>query len=50
MSFIAEQAGGISTTGKERVLDVDPTEIHQRVPVVMGSKNMVNKVLEFMNK
>ncbi|MDP1726201.1 MAG: class 1 fructose-bisphosphatase [Bacteroidota bacterium] len=48
MSFIAEQAGGISTTGAQRVLDVEPTEIHQRVPVIMGSANMVNKVLEFM--
>jgi fructose-1,6-bisphosphatase I len=47
MSFIAEQAGGIATTGTMRVLDVEPTEIHQRVPVVMGSANMVNKVLEF---
>jgi len=47
MSFIAEQAGGIATTGTTRVLDVEPTEIHQRVPVVMGSANMVNKVLEF---
>lgn len=48
MSFIAEQAGGISTTGAQRVLDVEPTEIHQRVPVIMGSANMVNKVLDFM--
>ncbi len=48
MSFLAEQAGGISTTGKERVLEVEPTEIHQRVPVIMGSANMVKKVLEFM--
>ncbi|MBC7383636.1 MAG: class 1 fructose-bisphosphatase [Bacteroidia bacterium] len=48
MSFIAEQAGGISTTGTHRVLDVEPTEVHQRVPVIMGSANMVNKVLEFM--
>lgn len=50
MSFLAEQAGGASTTGKERVLDVIPTEIHQRVPVIMGSKNMVAKVVEFMDK
>jgi fructose-1,6-bisphosphatase I len=48
MSFIAEQAGGIATTGTMRVLDVEPTEIHQRVPVIMGSANMVKKVQEFM--
>lgn len=50
MAFIAEQAGGIATTGKERVLDVHPTELHQRVPVIMGSANMVNKLLELMQE
>ncbi len=50
MSYIAEQAGGLATTGTTRILDVEPTAIHQRVPIVMGSKNMVNKVVEFMNK
>ena len=50
MSFIAEQAGGLATTGTTRILDVEPTAIHQRVPIIMGSKNMVNKVVEFMNK
>ncbi len=48
MAFIAEQAGGKATTGTERILDVDPSEIHQRVPAIMGSKNMVDMVLEFM--
>lgn len=48
MSYLAEQAGGASTTGEQRVLDVEPTEIHQRVPVIMGSKNMVNQVVEMM--
>jgi fructose-1,6-bisphosphatase I len=47
MAFIVEQAGGIATTGTQRILDIKPTELHQRVPVIMGSKNMVNKVLEF---
>lgn len=47
MAFIVEQAGGIATTGNQRILDIKPTELHQRVPVIMGSKNMVNKVLEF---
>jgi fructose-1,6-bisphosphatase I len=48
MSFIAEQAGGKSTTSKERILDIEPSELHQRVPIIMGSPNMVDKVLEFM--
>ena len=50
MSYIAEQAGGLATTSTMRILDVEPTKIHQRVPIIMGSKNMVNKVIEFMNK
>lgn len=47
MAFIVEQAGGIATTGKERVLDIQPKELHQRVPVFIGSANMVNKALSF---
>lgn len=47
MGYIAIQAGGEATTGKQSVLEVEPTEIHQRVPIVMGSKNMVEKVLSF---
>jgi fructose-1,6-bisphosphatase I len=41
MSFIAEQAGGAGSTGKERVLDIQPTEVHQRVPLMIGSKKEV---------
>ncbi len=48
MSFIAEQAGGKSTTSKERILDIEPSELHQRVPIIMGSPNMVDKVIEFI--
>jgi fructose-1,6-bisphosphatase I len=44
MSFIMEQAGGASTTGRQRILDVAPTSLHQRVPVVMGSANEVERV------
>jgi fructose-1,6-bisphosphatase I len=47
MAFIVEQAGGIATTGNKRIMEIIPTALHQRVPVIMGSKNMVNKVLEF---
>ena len=50
MAFIVEQAGGVATTGHERILDIQPTELHQRVPVIMGSKNMVGKVLEMIEK
>lgn len=43
MSFIAEQAGGAGSTGKERVLDIKPTEVHQRVPLFIGEWRAMNK-------
>lgn len=48
MSFLIEAAGGMATTGKERILDIQPTELHQRVPVFIGSKKMVEKAVEFV--
>ncbi|MCB9047334.1 MAG: class 1 fructose-bisphosphatase [Chitinophagales bacterium] len=48
MGFLMEAAGGVATTGKERILDVQPTELHQRVPIFIGSKNMVEKALSFV--
>jgi fructose-1,6-bisphosphatase I len=50
MAFIVEQAGGIASTGYERIMEIQPTELHQRVPALMGSKNMVGKVLEMINQ
>lgn len=50
MSHIIEQAGGVSTTGQERIMDIPPNAVHQRVPVILGSKNMVNEVLEAYKK
>jgi len=47
MSFIVEQAGGASTTGRERIMDIQPKELHQRVPVVLGSKNEVELVTRY---
>ena len=48
MAFIAEQANGKASDGFNRILDLKPTQLHQRVPFVCGSKNMVEKVEEFM--
>ena len=48
MAFIAEQANGIASDGKMRIMDIDPTELHQRVPFICGSKNMVEKAESFM--
>lgn len=47
MSFIAEQAGGKGSTGKMRVMDVDPDEVHQRVPLFVGSKGEVEYLESF---
>jgi len=46
MSFIMEQAGGLSTTGTQRVMEITPEVVHQRVPIVMGSKNDVQEVID----
>jgi fructose-1,6-bisphosphatase I len=48
MAFIVEQAGGKASTGFERILDINPTELHQRVPIFIGSKKMVEKAEEMM--
>jgi fructose-1,6-bisphosphatase I len=47
MSFIVEQAGGMSSTGTQRILDIQPRELHQRCPVIMGSKNEVERVVSY---
>ncbi len=41
LAFVAEQAGGSATTGKERIMEVNPQELHQRVPLVIGSAEEV---------
>ena len=48
-AFIAEQAGGKASDGAQRIMDVEPTELHQRVPFISGSSNMVDKVLGYLN-
>ncbi len=47
MSMLVEQAGGASTDGNQRILDIQPTALHQRVGVVMGSKNEVDLVTRY---
>ena len=50
IAFMAEQANGKATDGYRRILDIQPTELHQRVPIFCGSKKMVDKAEEFMAK
>ena len=47
MSFIVEQAGGLSSTGRERIMELKPQDLHQRVPVILGSKNEVQQVVDY---
>ena len=49
MSMLIEQAGGASTTGRVRILDIQPTDLHQRVPVIIGSKTEVDLVTSYHN-
>jgi fructose-1,6-bisphosphatase I len=47
MAFIVEQAGGVCSTGRERIMTLQPTGLHQRVPVILGSKNEVERVVSY---
>ena len=47
MAMLVEQAGGAASTGRERIMDLKPTELHQRVPVILGSKNEVERVVNY---
>ncbi|XP_062924941.1 fructose-1,6-bisphosphatase 1-like isoform X2 [Mobula hypostoma] len=50
MAYIIEQAGGMATTGKEAVLDIVPESIHQRAPIIMGSRDDVQEYLNIVNQ
>ena len=49
MGFIAEQAGGLASDGQSRILDIEPTDLHQRVPFYTGVKNMVETAESILN-
>ncbi len=48
LSFIAEQAGGASSDGRGRILDIQPESLHQRTPIFVGNRELVEKVEEFV--
>jgi len=48
LAFLAEQGGGLATTGKTRIMEIAPTSLHQRVPYFVGSKLMVEKAMSFL--
>lgn len=47
MAMLIEQAGGAATTGRQRILDIVPHKLHQRVPVILGSKNEVDRITAY---
>ncbi|MDA8621582.1 class 1 fructose-bisphosphatase [Psychrosphaera sp.] len=50
MGMLVEQAGGLVSTGEQNILDLQPTELHQRVPVILGSKQEVKICLDYHNQ
>jgi fructose-1,6-bisphosphatase I len=50
MSFIIEQAGGYASTGRQPILDIQPTALHQRTPLFVGNRELVEKAEEFIAK
>ena len=47
MAMIIEQAGGAASTGRARILDLAPRELHQRVPVVLGARAEVERIVRY---
>ena len=47
MGWLIEQAGGAATNGRQRILDIQPTQLHERVSVILGSKNEVERVTSY---
>ncbi len=47
MGFIVEQAGGLASTGTRRIMELQPTDLHERCPVIMGSKNEVERIISY---
>jgi fructose-1,6-bisphosphatase I len=50
LAFLAEQAGGSASDGRQRILDIQPKQMHERTPLIIGSKGEVERVLSFTNK
>lgn len=48
LAFIAEQAGGLATTGRERILEIQPKSLHQRIPYYVGSRQMIEKAHSYI--
>ena len=49
LGFVVEQAGGMATTGNERILDIIPEQLHQRTPLILGNTDVIKKIVATMN-
>jgi fructose-1,6-bisphosphatase I len=47
MSWLVEQAGGASSNGSARILDIEPAQLHQRVSVILGSRHEVERAVRY---
>ena len=47
MSFLVEQAGGASTNGKQVIMDIEPQDLHERVSVMLGSKEEIERLQDY---
>lgn len=50
MAYIVTQAGGVASNGKIPILDIQPTSIHERTPIFLGSEEDVNEILHIIKK
>jgi fructose-1,6-bisphosphatase I len=50
LAFIVERAGGAATTGYERILEIQPRDLHQRVPLILGSKRDVEDYIMYASR
>lgn len=48
LAYVAEQANGLASTGYNRILDIKPTELHQRTPLFIGSRKMVEMAEDYL--
>lgn len=50
LAYLIEQAGGYASDGRRRILDIEPTELHQRTPLYIGNRTLVNKAEQFVQQ
>ena len=48
LGFVAEQAGGSASSGTERILDMQPKQLHQRTPLILGNKDVVEQIVDII--